>query len=416
MLIASTVIPASAAYDRTALVFGGTTVPTPDQSYLDRAQTRFVDPTHPGETIQYIPVSAPMTFWPITGAVRVVELFLGPNEVWGLHGPAWTGQPLWRLTGLFDRRFDNSVAAGVEIMDQRVQDAEGPLVIYGYSQGAMIANIERADLTEQYAGQEAPDIDFVLQGDPNLPNGGLAARLPGLHLPIVNFTFNGAAPTDTPFDTVEINRRYDGLADFPLYPLRLLSTTKAVFGIVFTHSREQEVSLPATDPQSSPAYQGSHGNVDYYLFDSPDLPLFDPLRLVGVREPVIDVVEPVVKSLVERGYDRTIDPWVPTPARLIPPPATPEQRADLRDAVSESINNAQTLFTRNTAAAEPGTPPALRKPHVTTPTQGRPVHKRDERVRSAVRQGTDRLASTIHRLVDKITHKPKAKSNTDSEP
>ena len=51
------------------------------------------------------------------------------------------------------------------------------LVIYGYSQGAVIANVEKRKLAEQYpAGTKAPDIDFVLSGDPNLPNGGL---LPG---------------------------------------------------------------------------------------------------------------------------------------------------------------------------------------------------------------------------------------------
>ena len=37
-------------------------------------------------------------------------------------------------------------------------------MIYGYSQGAVIANIEKRKLAEQYPeGTEAPDIDFVLQ-------------------------------------------------------------------------------------------------------------------------------------------------------------------------------------------------------------------------------------------------------------
>ena len=50
------------------------------------------------------------------------------------------------------------------------------LVIYGYSQGAVVANLEKRKLAEQYpAGTKAPDIDFVLGGDLNLPNGGLAS-------------------------------------------------------------------------------------------------------------------------------------------------------------------------------------------------------------------------------------------------
>ena len=33
---------------------------------------------------------------------------------------------------------------------------------------------------------------------------------------------------------------------------------------------------------------------------------------------MIDVVEPFFRVIVELGYDRTIPPWEPTPARLIP--------------------------------------------------------------------------------------------------
>ncbi len=54
------------------------------------------------------------------------------------------------------------------------------LVIYGYSQGAIIANREKQKLAEQYpAGTKAPDIDFVVGGDPNLPNGGFHCPVPG---------------------------------------------------------------------------------------------------------------------------------------------------------------------------------------------------------------------------------------------
>ena len=73
------------------------------------------------------------------------------------------------------------------------------------------------------------------------------------------------------------------------------------------------------DPTTSPAYQGTHGDSSYYLFPTQDLPLFDPLRSLGVPEPLIDVVEPFFRVIVELGYDRSIPPWEPTPARLIPP-------------------------------------------------------------------------------------------------
>ena len=60
-------------------------------------------------------------------------------------------------------------------------------------------------------------------------------------------------------------------------------------------------------------------------------------------EPVIDVVEPVFKVIVELGYDRSIPPWQPTPARLIPPLNPAKVTADLVNAVGEGITNALAL-------------------------------------------------------------------------
>ena len=60
-------------------------------------------------------------------------------------------------------------------------------------------------------------------------------------------------------------------------------------------------------------------------------------------EPLIDIVEPVVKVVVDQGYDRTIPPGQPEPARLIPPPPTPAVVHDLVDAVGEGVNNALAL-------------------------------------------------------------------------
>ena len=75
----------------------------------------------------------------------------------------------------------------------------------------------------------------MLGGDPNLPNGGLVARFPGLYIPILDWSFNGPEPTDTQFDTVVITRQYDFFADFPLYPLNLVADLNAVLGVFYVH-------------------------------------------------------------------------------------------------------------------------------------------------------------------------------------
>jgi hypothetical protein len=77
--------------------------------------------------------------------------------------------------------------------------------------------------------------------------------------------------------------------------------------------------------------------------------------MIRVPEPLIDVVEPVVKVIVEQGYDRTVPPGEPTPARLIPTLNPVTVAADLVNAVGEGVNNALALTgsVRRERSAEP---------------------------------------------------------------
>ena len=102
-------------------------------------------------------------------------------------------------------------------------------------------------------------------------------------------------------------------------------------------------SNPAWHDPAAPAIHTTTGDTDYYFHPTDNLPLFEPLRTLGVPEQVIDVVEPVAKVVVERGYDRSIPPGEPTPARLIPPINPVKVAADLVNAVGEGITNAQAL-------------------------------------------------------------------------
>ena len=91
--------------------------------------------------------------------------------------------------------------------------------------------------------------------------------------------------------------------------------------------------------------------------------MFGPLRTLGVPEPVIDVVEPFFRVIVELGYDRSIPPWQPTPARLIPTLDPAKVATDLVNAIGEGINNALALF---------GLPPLLSIPAPVTLFSTRP--------------------------------------------
>jgi hypothetical protein len=400
VLVAATVMPLPTALaserpppppDRTALVLCGTTCPTPDPASIEAVRNRFIGPTHPGENIKYIAVTAPMEGGPITGVLRLILLVGADPKLAGLDGPAWPDEPLWKLSGIFDLNLDQSTQAGVPILEAAMAaNGNGPLVIYGISQGATIANIEKQRLAEQYPeGTDAPDIDFVLQGDPNLPNGGLWARFPGLYIPIIGWKFNGPEPTDTQFDTVVITRQYDGFADFPLYPLNFVADANAVLGMVYVHGYPFDVSL--ADPTAPPPIKTQHGDTTYYFFETDDLPLFGPLRQLGVPEPVIDVVEPVVKVVVDLGYDRSIPPGEPAPARLIPPINPVKVAADLVNAVGEGVNNALAL----TGSAPLLTIPA---PGSSADTNGRGVVGSPDKVvdLNAVGDGIDNSLSALN--------------------
>lgn len=327
--------------DSTALIVCGTSCPTPDAYWIDSVKNNFIAPTHPGEDIDYVAVTTPQEYWPITGLARLIGFAVGDPKIGGFAGAMWPDEPWWKLSGLFDLTVDQSIRAGAANLEAvMAEHGIDHLVINGYSQGATVVNTVKRKLAEQYpAGTDAPDIDFVLGGDPNLPNGGLSARFPGLYVPILDLTFDGPAPTDTQFDTVEISRQYDMASDFPLYPLNVIATLNAVLGFAYLHTNPFDVSLPE-DPTTSPAYQGTHGDTSYYFFETENLPLFAPLRMLGVPEALIDVVEPFFRVLVELGYDRDIPLWEPTPARLIPELDPAKVATDLANAVGEGIANA----------------------------------------------------------------------------
>ncbi|MCV7156171.1 PE-PPE domain-containing protein [Mycolicibacterium brisbanense] len=201
--------------------------------------------------------------------------------------------------------FDQSVAQGRTNLDQAInaQPAGTPIVVFGYSQSARIASIEKRDLAA--SGSTLP-VSFVLIGNPNRPNGGVLSRFQGQQIPILGVTFDGATPTNTSFKTVDITRQYDGWSDFPLNPLNPFATANAVAGIYYVHGDYQSVGL------GNAIYQGSYGDTQYYMIPSNRLPLLMPLAQAGVPDPVLAVVDAPTRVLVESGYDRTVSPGQPT--------------------------------------------------------------------------------------------------------
>jgi PE-PPE domain len=307
LLAATPTVSMAVRLSTNALIMNGTGTPVPTQQFMETVINDFIAPTVPDS---YDPV-----------AVTTPEHVVGINQ---------------------------SVAGGVTALETAMaqngcSEAGQSCVIFGYSQSTVITMIEKAKLQQRLAaGEDIPNVTFIGIGVGNRPNGGIAERLSGVTIPIADFTFNGPSPDTNSIPTIDIARQYDGLADTPEFLVNPIADLNAVLGVVFVHAKYADVV--SFDP-ASPNYVGqltpeTHGDTTYYWIPTADLPLLDPLRALGVPEPVLDIVQPFLKVLVEAGYDRSVPFSTPTPAQMIPVIDPVTLSIELASATLEGANNA----------------------------------------------------------------------------
>jgi PE-PPE domain len=263
--------------DGTALLMGGTSIPQPSQPYLDAADTLYLQPRG------------------FTGTLQ--SLFTPENA---------------SLT---------SESRGEQILDSTIlQDynngalsAHNPDVVFGYSQSASISS----EVMRELAGQGVPsdDVHFVLIGDPDNPNGG--SEIVTSNLFPAYLQANVATPNDL-YPTDVYTAEYDGVADFPKYPINLLSDLNASLGFIYEHG----TYLSLTADQISNAIQlptsAADTMVNYYIIPAESLPLLDPLRLIPILgQPVYDLLEPDTRILVNLGYGSIDQGWAPGDADVV---------------------------------------------------------------------------------------------------
>src|SRR5271166_6853768 len=203
---------------------------------------------------------------------------------------------------------------------------------------------------------------LLLLGSLNRPDGGLFERFPGLVIPGTWLDFNGAEPTDG-VTTIDIANQYDFFADFPQYPINLVSDLNALFGIIYAHAAygngilpEQVPAIspdsePLTGPYASESVLGSteivkqvDGDTTFYFIPTTELPLLDPLRSLSVPESVLNIIQPALQVIVEAGYDRSIPFGDPTPAELIPTIDPVTFLLEFANGVVQGADNAFELF------------------------------------------------------------------------
>jgi PPE-repeat protein len=256
-----------------------------------------------------------------------------------------TPEKLFPITGLTSLTFDASVAQGVTNLNTAImaQHAAGNhTVVFGVSQSATVATVEMRYLETLPAGQRpGPDeLSFVLIGNPDRPDGGLLARLPGFSIPFLGFTTYGATPTNA-YPTVDYAIQYDGVADFPKYPIDIFADANAIAGFFFVHPAYDaltpaQIASGVVEPVSPADTQTT-----YILIPNQNLPLLDPLRAIPlVGNPVADLIQPDLRVLVELGYDRSAYQDVPTPFGLFPNVDPATVAAELQLGAVQGVHNA----------------------------------------------------------------------------
>ncbi len=256
----------------------------------------------------------------------------------------WVSTPehFWPATGLSDVSFDTSVARGVLSLNNAVLSTPGEKIVVGYSQSANIATREKRNLAElRTQGATVPaadELSFVFVANPNRPNGGILARFEGLYIPLLGVSFDGATPDDE-YQTIDVAREYDLIADFPKYPLNLLADLNALMGYFYLHPNYGSSVINLNDPTSYQSY--TSGNTTYYLVHTEHLPLLQPLRGTGILDPLLDLAEPTLRVLIDLAYDRTPENMgVPTRAGLIPHIDLDKLASDLAAAAEEGVRDA----------------------------------------------------------------------------
>lgn len=239
----------------------------------------------------------------------------------------FTGTAQILTTPELTSNYDASMATGSKILTNAIMEqiqggmvnAQNPAVVFGYSQSSVLSTFTMQQL--QALGVPTGDVHFVLVGNTANPNGGLLTSFvsPGMKLTIPGVvTFGNPTPNNL-YPTDVYTLEYDGWADFPHYPLNLLSDLNALIGMDTRHlaylglSQSQianAIPLPTTGDTL----------VNYHMIRSEGLPILDPLRLMPIgRHPLYDLLEPDMRILVNLGYGSITDGWNQGPANVQTP-------------------------------------------------------------------------------------------------
>jgi hypothetical protein len=253
-----------------------------------------------------------------------------------------TPEEFWPFTPqLGSLTLNQSAALGTQNLNNAIltQLALGHTVnVWGTSQGSLVVSDEIRWLMVN-GSPGTSQVKFVLTGDPGNPDGGVFERFNGLTIPGLGVRFNGATPPNSPYQTTIYTNQYDGVADFPRYPLNLIADANAVAGFLYGPHDYVDYSHETQAAKPLPTSPGYTGNTTYSMVLTQNLPLLNPLRkglppYAAAPPPpygnaLADLLQPDLRVLVDMGYGSNEYANIPTHASLIEFPNWPVIGTDL---------------------------------------------------------------------------------------
>jgi hypothetical protein len=254
--------------------------------------------------------------------VSAALLYLQP------HG--FSGTPQILTTPELTNHFDTSMAEGSQILTNAIVsqiqggqvDAQNPVVVFGYSQSSVLSTFTMEQL--HALGVPSDYVHFVLVGNTANPNGGMLSAFdipPGRDLTIPGYVTLGHPTPSNLYPTDVYTLEYDGWADFPRYPIDVLSDLNAIVGMYTQHLAYLGLD-PSQITNAIPLPTTGDTLVNYYMMPSAELPILEPLRLIPVAgQPLYDLLEPDTRILVNLGYGSITEGWNQGPANVETPVA-----------------------------------------------------------------------------------------------
>lgn len=177
---------------------------------------------------------------------------------------------------------------GVLALASALSSTAPPTTVVAFSQGATVSTHWIRLAADQASAPAAEDLSFVLVANPWRKYGGSNA-----------FSNPGWATPDSQYSVTDIVIEYDGAADYPDNPFNLLAIANAVAGFQYIH-------IPGYDDvdlENSEKLTWTEGNTTYVLIRRENIPLLEPLRLIGL-DAVADELNGPLKAIIDTAYDR----------------------------------------------------------------------------------------------------------------